>query len=75
MEEKGLYDDHVAYHGASGLLSMLDLSIDEARSLSPLMLFVTKRQERGSVSRGFTYNWKKLQVVRVNYKEEDGAGA
>ena len=75
IEEKILYDDYVARYGASGLSSMLELSIDEARSLSPLMLFVTKRQERGSVSRGFTYNWKKLQVVRVNYKEEDGRGA
>ena len=75
IEEKGLYDEHVAYHGASGLSSMLDLNIDESRSLSPFMLFVTTGQERGSVSRGFTYNWKKLQVVRVNYKEEDGRGA
>ena len=52
-------------------MSLLDITKSEVASITPFLLFVEKKQERGSVTRGPTYNWKKTQVCRVTYKHED----
>ncbi|CAK0897525.1 unnamed protein product, partial [Prorocentrum cordatum] len=65
------YEQYVREHGAEGIVSLLDITKEEAASITPYLLVVTKQKERGSVARGPTYNWKKTQVCRVNYKRED----
>ncbi|CAK0880619.1 unnamed protein product, partial [Prorocentrum cordatum] len=71
VQEYAIYGDFVREHGAQGIVSLLDITKEEAATITPFLLFVTKQKERGSVTRGPTYNWKKTQVCRVNYKRED----
>ncbi|CAK0882662.1 unnamed protein product, partial [Prorocentrum cordatum] len=71
VEEHAVYAELVRQHGTEGIVSLLDITKDEAATITPYLLFVTKQKERGSVTKGPTYNWKKTQVCRVNYNSED----
>ena len=70
-EQYAVYADYVEQHGTGDIVSLVDITKQEAESIRPFLLFVTKHKERGSVSRGPTYNWKKTKVCRVNLKCED----
>ena len=68
------YADDNAYvrgHGTEGIVSLLDITKDEPDAISPFKLHFWKQRERGSVARGPTYNWKKTQVCKVNYKPKN----
>ena len=71
VEQYAVYVDYVGQHGTGDIVSLMDITKEEAESIRPLLLFVTKQKERGSVSRVPSYNWKKTKVCRVNLKRED----
>ena len=50
--------------------SMLELSAEEAASLQLAEVYVDYRREAGKVSKGPTFNYKKLSVVRVEWLPE-----
>ena len=53
-----------------GWQSMLDLSPAEGKALAPLFLDVEMRKERGKLSQGHTYNWKKTAISKVYWRRE-----
>ena len=71
VEQYAVYADYVGQYGTGDIVSLTDITKEEAESIRPFLLFVTKQKERGSVSRGPSYNWKKTKVCRVNLKRED----
>ena len=52
-------------------MSMLDLSVEEARALQIVDLFITKRQEYGKKSKAPVGNWKKLSLIRCRWRLVD----
>ena len=49
--------------------SMLELSAEEAKSLQLAEVYVDFRHESGKLSKGPTFNHKKLSVVRVEWMD------
>ena len=47
---------------------MLDLTAAEAESLQLAEVYVDYKREAGKVSKGPTFNYKKLSVVRVEWR-------
>ena len=50
------------------LESLMDLDKDDAMAIALVRIFVSKKQERGKLSKGNTFNWKKTKVVRGEWR-------